>query len=139
MSTAPTPGSPVALLLCDDLLFASRVTGTAQDLGWAVKAVRRREDLLPEVHREKSPCVILDLSFPDLRLEELVKELSQATTPPPRLAAFGPHVDVEALERARQAGCNPVLPRSALLRDLSRCLPAWLAQESPAEAIKDGM
>ena len=39
----------------------------------------------------------------------------------PPVVAYGPHVDVQALERARAAGCRDALPRSQVfsrLRDL---------------------
>jgi hypothetical protein len=49
--------------------------------------------------------------------------------------AYGPHVHAAALRAAREADCDPVLPRSKFVEDLPRALPAWMTgqrAEGPA-------
>lgn len=116
---------PSGLLLSDDLLFASRIIGEARALDLTVSPVRSLERLFDLVLREKPACILLDLAFPGLDLLDLFRRLREVT-PPPRVVAYGSHVDTERLRAARAAGCDPVLPRSKFVEELPRALPEWL-------------
>jgi CheY-like chemotaxis protein len=113
---------PSALLLCDDLLFASRIVGEARARGATMKLARSCEQLLDFVRQEAPCCVLLDLSFPGLDLPDLFRCLAENCLSPPRVAAYGAHVDTERLRTARSVGCDPVLPRSRVLEELPRLL-----------------
>ena len=115
----------IGLLLTDDLIFSSRVTGTARDLGLVVKSVKSAQNLVALAQEQSPTCVIVDLGNPGLRIEELIKDLEQLISPMPRVVAYGSHVDTAALRAAREAGCDPVLPRSKFVEDLPRLLPEW--------------
>ena len=120
--------APVGLLLSDDLIFTSRVTGTAHDLGLTVKAARNL-DALEVLARQEAPRLVLaDLSNPGLSVEELIGRLREACPAMPRIVAYGPHVDMAGLKAARQAGCDMVLPRSAFVEQLPQKLPEWLRE-----------
>jgi DNA-binding NarL/FixJ family response regulator len=123
----PSADAPPALLLSDDLLFTSRITGTARDLGLVVKVGRSAEALLNLARQQTPRCVLVDLSHPGLVLADLLRQLGEVCTPLPRLVAYGSHVDAETLRAARAAGCDPVLPRSQFVAELPRALPGWLA------------
>jgi DNA-binding NarL/FixJ family response regulator len=56
--------------------------------------------------------VIVDLA----RFASVVPEI-RAHAPRARIVAFGPHVDDELLQRARDAGADAVMPRSQFFRD----------------------
>jgi CheY-like chemotaxis protein len=124
MSASP---SGLGLLLCDDLMFGSRITGTARDLGAAVKIASSVDRLRAMAEAQPPSCLIVDLAHPGLDLDELVAWLRASGRPVPRIVAYGSHVDVEKLQRARQAGCDPVLPRSRFVEELPRQLVSWLA------------
>jgi CheY-like chemotaxis protein len=117
---------PAGLLLCDDLIFASRITGTARSLGAEVKPARGIDALVELARAEAPPCVIIDLAYPGLVLEDLLQKLREACPALPRIVAYGSHVDTETLRAARAAGCDPVLPRSKFVTDLAQELPTWL-------------
>jgi CheY-like chemotaxis protein len=119
------------LLLCDDLLFASRVTGEARALGLTVRPARSLEQLLELARKEPPSCVLVDLAFPGLVLGELFGRLKEVCVTSPRMVAYGSHVDAEGLRAARAAGCHPVLPRSKFVEELPRALPNWLAVSPP--------
>ncbi len=121
---------PYGLLLSDDMIFSSRITGTAQALGLKVNAVKSAKNLMAQAKERMPTCVIVDLSHPDLRLPELIGEVQDVCSPMPRLVAYGSHVDAAALRAAREAGCNIVLPRSAFVEQLSGSLPQWLMPSS---------
>lgn len=113
-----------AILLCDDLIFSSRITGTARSLGIEMRVVRTWADLLA---LDAPRLVILDLSNPGLDLPALFNAFKQAPDGPPFVVAFGSHVDVRGLQAARDAGCDLVLPRSKFVDELPRKLATWLA------------
>ncbi|MGH7171895.1 MAG: response regulator [Gemmataceae bacterium] len=118
---------PSGLLLCDDLIFASRITGEARALGLSVKPARSLEQLLDFARQEPPSCVLVDLAFPGLVLPDLFHRLGEVGNPPPRVVAYGSHVDADSLRSARSAGCDPVLPRSKFVEELPRALRQWLA------------
>jgi CheY-like chemotaxis protein len=131
MTTQPdAPAAPPALLLSDDLMFTSRISGTARDLGLAVKAARSAEGLVQLAQQQPPRCVIVDLSNPGLVLTDLLGRLGEICSPMPRVVAYGSHVDAETLRQARAAGCDPVLPRSRFVEELPRALPEWLGPGS---------
>lgn len=121
-----TQGTPVGYVLCDDLMFTSRITGTARDLGLTMKAARSREGLEKLIAQQCPSCVLIDLSTAGADLGTLIGRLKELCAPRPRLVAYGSHVDTATLRAAREAGCDPVLPRSKFVEELPRALAQWL-------------
>jgi hypothetical protein len=96
--------------VCDDLIFTSRVLGTAKALGLSMRSARDAAALV-ELARQAAPrCVLVDLNNPGLDLEALLGRLREACPAMPRVA-----------------GCDPVLPRSRFVEELPAALPGWLA------------
>jgi CheY-like chemotaxis protein len=116
----------VGYLLSDDLMFTSRITGTARGLGLTIKPARSVEALEVLAKQETPRCAILDLSNPGLAIAELIQELRETCTPMPRIIAYGSHVDAAGLKVARDAGCDVVLPRSAFVEQLPHKLAEWM-------------
>jgi CheY-like chemotaxis protein len=111
------------LLLSDDLLFISRIVGTARDLGLRVVPVRTPTELLERARQELPACVLVDLANPGLKIEAVVEGLRETGA---RVVAYGPHVDAAGLRVAREAGCDVVLPRSKFVEDLPERLRDWV-------------
>ncbi len=113
--------TPDGLLLCDDLLFASKVTSTARAHGKAVTVCRDWPRLLAMLADGSPQAVLLDLQNPTLDLTAVVGWSGI------RVVAFGSHVDAASLKAARAAGCDPVLPRSKFTTALEVELRGWLS------------
>jgi CheY-like chemotaxis protein len=111
------------LLLSDDLLFISRVTGTARSLGLDMQSARSAADLLAKAQAQPPACVLIDLHNPGFDIGALVGQLKGAGKP--FLVGYGSHVDAATLQAARDAGCDLVLPRSKFVADLAAELPNW--------------
>jgi DNA-binding NarL/FixJ family response regulator len=120
---------PQGLLLSDDLIFTSRVTGTAKALGLEVQAARSAAALLELARRHAPRCVIVDLHNPGLDLPALLRDLAGACVVRPGVVAYGSHVEAATLHAARTAGCDLVLPRSRFVEDLPIALPEWLSRK----------
>ena len=118
---------PFGLLLSDDLIFTSRITGTARSLGLTLKPARSAA-VLETMARQQTPCcVIVDLANPGLNVPDLLIHLREICAPMPRVVAYGSHVDAAGLRAAREAGCDLVLPRSKFVEELPGELPAWFS------------
>jgi CheY-like chemotaxis protein len=120
--TAPGSG----IMLCDDLIFFSRVAATARAAGLEVKQARTAPAVLDLARQSPPGCVILDLHTDGLDLAELLAGLREICPVMPRTVAFGSHVEADTLRAARKAGCDRVLPRSQFVQELEADLAAWL-------------
>ncbi len=121
--SVPIPDGPAGLLLSRDLIFTSKITGTARALGCQVMTAGNVA-LATTMMQQWKPRVV----FVDLSAGELVSPSAliayRALIPGTPFLAFGSHVDSEALASAAAAGCDPVLPRSRFSAEL----PALIAQ-----------
>jgi hypothetical protein len=86
----------------DDLMDRSRLSGALP----GVRFVRSVDDL------GAGDVVIIDLG----RHRDLVRAVRGACSTA-RIIGFGPHVDDDAMQAARQEGADTVLPRSLFFRD----------------------
>src|SRR5262249_6383212 len=123
----------LGLLLSDDLIFTSRITGTAQLHGLTVKPAKDTQGLLALAKQHAPTCVIVDLANPGLDIVALIEWLRDNCEPRPRVIAYGSHVHAEVLKKARQAGCDDVMPRSKFVEELPASLPQWLGHASGAQ------
>ena len=115
--------SSIGILLSDDLLFTSRIVGTARALGLEMQAVRS-VGAVAELAQQGGPaCVIVDLHLAGLELPALVSALRQGASC--TIVGYGSHVAADVLKAARDAGCDVVLPRSRFVETLQAELPVW--------------
>ncbi len=115
------------LIVCDDLMFTSKVTATARAHGLTAAVARTPADAARKA--AGVGCVIVDLHLPGLDVPALLGELRAAGSRA-AVIGFGSHVDVETLKAARAAGCDRVLPRSQFVRELEAKLPEWAGEPS---------
>ena len=121
----PAPG----LLLCRDLMFTVKITGTAQALGRSVKVagdLDRASALIAEV---RPAAVFVDLAAGPLAGPEALAWLQAEAGPDVPFIAFGSHVDADALAAARDAGCREVMPRSKFTLQLPDLIRRYLGAE----------
>jgi hypothetical protein len=105
--------TPPILLLCRDLMFVSKVTAAARAHGLPLKVVRDSSKL---PHEGVKLLV-------DLNLEGAIEAASswKAATSG-RAIGFVSHVDTGAIENARAAGLDEVLPRGRFSATLDQIL-----------------
>jgi len=115
--------SRTVIAVVDDLFFASKIRGTAEQLGVAVKFARTAEALAEAARRDLPSLIICDLHSQRVDPNELAKQLKaddQLRSIP--LLGFFSHVQTELQREAEQAGFDQVLPRSAFTKHLSEIL-----------------
>jgi CheY-like chemotaxis protein len=120
--------SAAGLVLSDDLVFVSRISATAQAQGLSVRQARTPAELMMLARQNRPAGFILDLQNPGLDLPALLIELRATCVPMPRVMGYGSHVEKQLLQAAREAGCDPVLPRSQFVKLLDSQLLEWLGQ-----------
>jgi CheY-like chemotaxis protein len=117
------------LFLTADLLFSSKILGVASARGWTLSMVRSEQELLQRAAESASDLslVLLDLTFPGLDVQELVKQIRQQDPMPKAIVAFGPHVRADLLGAAEQAGCSEVLTNGQLSSRAEQVLETYFA------------
>ncbi len=115
---------PVILLLTNDLMFQSRVSGSVHTANKTFMVDRSVSKL---VERSEDPnsveLVLIDLAFGDVELSAAIPTF-KSSFPNARVLAFGPHVDVERLAQAESAGADQVMTRGQFDRDLLKIVGA---------------
>ncbi|HEX8558708.1 MAG TPA: hypothetical protein VF668_11415 [Pyrinomonadaceae bacterium] len=107
----------------NDMLFASKIRGTAEQLNVTVEFARTEDTLFDLAKTDAPSLVILDLQ--DTRLDPFA--LAARLKADERLravpvVAFFSHVETELQRRASEAGVEHVLPRSVFTRRLADIL-----------------
>ena len=114
--------TPDGLLVTRDLFFASKISGTAAELGFRIAVEGNVSQAALKAADPACRSLILDLTTPGLKVSHVLAALPAASRP--HVIAFGPHVQAALLNEAREAGCDEVFPRSkftATLVDILTC------------------
>ena len=122
----PTPDGPSGLLLSRDLIFTSKITGTARELGKRVMVAGNVALASAMIEQWKPKAVFVDLAAGDLVSVPALTAYIQAAGEGVPVIAFGSHVDVAGLAAASAAGCDPVMPRSKFTAELPRLIETYL-------------
>ena len=107
------PSSAVAVLT-SDLFFRAKIEAVAKAAGVPVGFVGSAEEA------RSASTVLIDLADGDRAIEAV--EALKAGSEAPLVVAFGPHREGEAFKRARAAGADRVLARSAFVERLPQLL-----------------
>lgn len=114
------------ILFCaSDLIWATKIKSTAESLGLPCRPARHLEMLEARLGDSPVRALIVDLESGETALaliQRLRDTRASAANRAIRIVAFGPHVGVEALQAAKQAGADEVMPRGAFSARLPNIL-----------------
>ena len=111
------------IAVVDDLFFASKIRGTAEELGVTVTFAGKLDVLVEAARRAQPSLIICDLHSQKIDPMELARELradEQLRTIP--LLGFFSHVQTELQQEAEEAGFDRVLARSLFTKNLASIL-----------------
>ena len=111
------------LAAVEDLLFKSKISETASQLGIEAAFPRNPRKLLEALRESPPDLLVLDLN--SARFEPLVllrSVRSDEATRDVSTVGFLSHVQKDLAVAAREAGCDRVVARSAFTKDLPRIL-----------------
>jgi DNA-binding NarL/FixJ family response regulator len=109
------------LALVSDLMLSIRLEEPVRAAGHELAVASSLAGLDEALSDQPIDLVLLDLADMTLPLEDALRRLA-AQSPRPRVLGFFPHVRKDLEQRAREAGCDLLLPRSRLLLDLPAAL-----------------
>lgn len=128
--------APRIFAFVDDLFFLAKIQETARKLNVKVEFVKTDKDLLERVSHngdDKPSLIIFDLNNiaakPLTAVPRLKRELKKGTT----IIGFLSHVQGDLKQKAAEAGCDMVLPRSSFSQNLPQLLRRHGAAEDLAE------
>ena len=105
---------PAVVVLTGDLFFQAKIEAVAKATGVPVGFAGSAEEA------RGASTVLVDLADGDRAIEAV--EALKAGPEAPLVVAFGPHREGEAFKRAREAGADRVLARSAFVERLPELL-----------------
>lgn len=107
----------------EDLMFRSKVSGTAGQLGVETDFPRSPDELLQLVRSSPPDLLILDLNSARFDPLDLLRTLkSEADTRSILTIGFLSHIQKDLAVSARESGCDRVMARSAFTQDLPQIL-----------------
>lgn len=137
--TGPSPADPPLVIYCAaDLLWATKIKGTADALGIPCRPVRDLAMLDARLADSRVVAALVDLEAGPAARAIVGRLRGEAATPAERavrVLVFGPHVDDEGLRWAKSAGADTVMARGALHAGL----PAILRQLAGGVPVGDAM
>ena len=112
-SSMETSQPPTVVAIVRDLIFSSKITGTAKALGLSVRAIRDPAQLGDDAVK----LLLIDLSLPGV----IAAVAQWQQTHPTVAVGFASHVDTATIAAAREAGIT-VLARSGFVEALPQLL-----------------
>jgi chemosensory pili system protein ChpA (sensor histidine kinase/response regulator) len=111
------------IAVVDDLFFASKIRGTAEQVGIPVSFARKLDDLIESALQNQPAVIIVDLHSQKIDPIELARQLkADERLRDIPLVGFFSHVQTELQQRAQDAGFDQVMPRSLFTRNLALIL-----------------
>ncbi len=111
------------LLLSNDLMIGSCVEGAARQHELTMVTVRDQQAAIDAASEGDCRALIVDLRLPGLNIGDLVESVKEHLP----VVACAPHVHETRLAAAREAGCDVVLTRGQLDRELGAVLEKLLS------------
>jgi len=116
------------IAIVSDMIFATRITGTAAQMGADCTVVVDQARLQVVLGSDPPELVFVDMNCAGISPDEAIRTV-KSWCPAARVIAYYSHVQTELLERATAAGADDVWPRSAFVQRL----PQVLKEVSPRE------
>ena len=110
------------IFLTNDLMFSSQATSVARQQGCELAVVADLNQAISRVSTGGVSRVILDLNMPGLKIDSAVASIRCASSETLRILAYASHVHEAKLEAARSAGCDEVISRGQISREMSQRL-----------------
>jgi PleD family two-component response regulator len=114
---------PSVLAVLDNLFFVAKIKEATLQAGLRLETARSCEQALTKAKADRPVIVLLDLDATACQSVAVIHQFkadeSLRAIP---LLGFVSHVQTDVQAKARQAGCDRVLARSAFSRDLPRLL-----------------
>lgn len=109
------------LLICNDLIFSTKLFSTAKAVGVTVQGTRTLDALREKLAANPASLLIVDLNTTLLDPYAAIR-VAKEQAAGSQIVAYLSHVQVELAAAAKEAGADTVLPRSAFSAKLPEIL-----------------
>src|ERR671917_2546291 len=116
------------LAAVEDLLFRSKISETAEQLGIEARFPRSPKKLLEALRESPPDLLVLDLNSARFEPLDILRTVKSNEVGIPTVG-FLSHVQRDLAVAAREAGCDHVMARSAFTRDLPKILAGGEASD----------
>jgi CheY-like chemotaxis protein len=126
------------MIVCvvDDLIFSIKISTAARRLGVDVHFERSKDTALQTVRDKQPSLVIFDLNSTKLApIEAIVALKADAALRQIRTLGYVSHVDTATIERARAAGIDQVMARSAFSEKLGDILQGQTPRSGSTQRV----
>jgi hypothetical protein len=124
----PASSGPTGLFLSQDLIFTTKVKGTAAELGYPMMVAGSDSQARSMIKTYRPQVVLVDLTAGVMVAPAALIAYQELAGPDVWFVAFGPHVEVDTLAAAKAAGCHVVLPRSRFTAELPTLMRQYFNQ-----------
>jgi DNA-binding NarL/FixJ family response regulator len=124
----PAESGKAGLLLSQDLIFTTKIKGTAAELGYSMMVASSETQAQSMIEAHRPRVVLIDLNAGALVGPDALIAYQSIAGSNAWFVAFGSHVEVGALNAARAAGCHVVLPRSRFAAELPQLMGRFFSQ-----------
>jgi ActR/RegA family two-component response regulator len=121
-------GKETVLLVGQNLFFLGRVESLAEARGYDLSRAADEASFWRHFHRQKPALLLVDLEGDEDTWHKVLEGV-QLEKQDIKIVAFGPHENVNALERARGLGCDLVLNKGEFNRDLPKIFDSIAVNE----------
>ena len=116
------------VVVITDLIFSTKIQGTAQALGLDAQVVRTSEALKVALDQGEVRLVIVDMELGNDTAPKALRGAASHESKPTTLAFFS-HVQQECRRAAEGAGAGVVMVRSQFSQELPQLLKQYCASE----------
>jgi len=137
----PAPAQDAAsrvFAFVEDLFFLSKIQDTGRKMNVKVEFVKTEKDLTEHMKNngeEKPSLIIFDLNNANAKPLSLIPKLKSKLKKGTSIIGFLSHVQGDLKQKAHEAGCDMVLPRSAFSQNLPQLLRRHGSAESDFTAV----
>lgn len=108
------------LIAVPDLLFRSKLRDAARDAGMDTSSTSSPGVVLERARETRPDIVVVDLGDERIEPFDLIRKLkAEPSLSATRVVGFFSHVRIDIRDAAKAAGCDVILPRSAIVSALS--------------------
>jgi len=101
----------------DDIFFQAKMMETAKQVSVELKSFSTGEALLTEFEKQPPKLIVVDLNARQSPMEVIAAVRARGAEM--RVIGFFSHVQTELAQRAGDAGCTEVMPRSKFTKELA--------------------
>ena len=110
------------VLVGQNLFFLGKVEAQAEPLGYEIQWATSQAAFLEKYANRRPSLILVDLEGDESIWTSVLGDINHQEPEGVKVVAFGPHEQVDMLERARNLGCDLVLNKGEFNRDLPKIL-----------------